>query len=167
MKLPLLVTPRMILRPWTRDDIDGLLGMWTTPDVRRYLWDDVVISRNTAEEVVESHLSTSDKHAVGYWALQPVEQPGTLIGFCGFRFIDASSNLELMYGLLRDFWGKGLATEACVAAIEYLWNATDFTVLYARTDPPNAASVRVMQRVGMQHESTTDTTITYVLHRPR
>lgn len=167
MKLPLLVTPRMILRPWTRDDVDALHKMWTTPDVRRFLWDDLVVPRETVVSVVESHLTTCEQHAIGYWALHLVEQPEALIGFCGFRFIEESPNLELMYGLLRDFWGNGLATEACAAAIDYLWNATDFSVLYARTDPPNAASVRVMRRLGMQHESTADTIITYVSHRTR
>lgn len=167
MTLPLLVTPRMILRPWTRDDVDVLHEMWTTPDVRRYLWDDLVIPRETAVAVVESHHTTCEQHAIGYWNLHLIEQPDTFIGFCGFRFIDETSNLELMYGLMRDFWGRGIATEACAAAIDYLWNATDYSVLYARTDPPNAASVRVMQRLGMQHESATDTTITYVLHRTR
>ena len=166
MTLPVLRTPRLVLRPWTPDDVRELHAMWTTPDVRRYLWDDVEIPREAAEQVVDSHLATAERHAIGYWALDRPEQRDHMIGFCGFRFIDEGSDVELMYGLLSDFWGSGFATEACRAAIDYFWSATNYDVLYARTDPPNVASVRVMKRLGMRHDSTTDTMITYVLCRP-
>ena len=166
MMLPPLRTERLLLRPWTREDVHELHAMWTTPDVRRYLWDDIEISRQTAEQVVDSHFAAAERHAIGYWALELAEHRGSMIGFCGFRFIDEQSDVELMYGLLREFWGMGFATEACNAAIGYFWNATNYDVLYARTDPPNVASVRIMERLGMRHESTTETLITYVLHRP-
>ena len=77
------------------------------------------------------------------------------VGFCGFRFIDEGPEIELVYGLQAEHWGKGLATEACMAALDYLWRFTDYRQVYARTDPPNDKSVRVMLRLGMTHESTT------------
>ena len=43
MGLPTLETERLILRPWSLDDIDALHQIWTDPQVRRYLWDDEVI----------------------------------------------------------------------------------------------------------------------------
>jgi RimJ/RimL family protein N-acetyltransferase len=150
--------------------VDALHALWTAPEVRRYLWDDVVIPRDTAEQLVDSHLATADQRGIGYWALHeplpaaPAEAP--IIGFCGFRIIGDGPEIELMYGLQAENWGKGFATEACLAAIEYLWRSTGFQQVYARTDPPNEASVRVMQRLGMAHESTDPSTITYVLRRP-
>jgi RimJ/RimL family protein N-acetyltransferase len=50
--------------------------------------------------------------------------------------------------------------------MDYLWRATGFDRVYARTDPPNERSVLVMERLGMRHESTTPSMITYVLTRP-
>jgi ribosomal-protein-alanine N-acetyltransferase len=38
-----LQTARLVLRPITTDDIDALHALWTNADVRRYLWDDIVI----------------------------------------------------------------------------------------------------------------------------
>jgi len=167
--LPFIRTERLVLRPWTRDDVDALHALWTTPEVRRYLWDDVVIARDIAEQVVDSHIATADHHAIGYWAIHrppPVTSPeAPIIGFCGFRFVDRGPEIELMYGLRAEHWGKGFATEACLAAIEYLWHSTGFQQVYARTDPPNEGSVGVMRRLGMMHESTTTSTITYVLRR--
>ena len=164
--LPLIRTERLLLRPWNIDNVDQLHAMWTTPDVRRYLWDDIEITSETAKQVVDSHLATVERHDIGYWALELPPDSDRMIGFCGFRFIDEGSDVELMYGLLSEFWGRGLATEGCNAAVEYFWSATKYDVLYARTDPPNVASVRVRERLGMRRESTTDTLITYVLHRP-
>jgi ribosomal-protein-alanine N-acetyltransferase len=89
-----------------------------------------------------------------------------MVGFCGFRFIDDGPEIELMYGLQAEHWGKGLATESSLAALEYLWRSTGFQRVYARTDPPNQGSVRVMQRLGMIHESTSALTIAYILRRP-
>jgi ribosomal-protein-alanine N-acetyltransferase len=170
MGLPSIRTERLVLRPWTRDDVDALHALWTAPDVRRYLWDDVVITREIAEQVVNSHLATADHHGIGYWALHvpPPSSPAgaPISGFCGFRFMGDSPEIELMYGLRAEYWGRGLATEACRSAIEYLWHSTGFHLVYARTDPPNEGSVMVMQRLGMTHVSTGASTVTYVLRRP-
>jgi RimJ/RimL family protein N-acetyltransferase len=169
MGLPVLRTQRLVLRPWTHKDVDALHALWTAPGVRRYLWDDVVITRDVAERLVDSHIALADHHGIGYWALHilPVSlAEAPVAGFCGFRFVDDGPEIELVYGLQAEHWGKGLATEACLAAIEYLWCSTGFQRVYARTDPPNEGSVRVMRRLGMAHESTDPSTITYVLRRP-
>ena len=166
--VPLLRTQRLVLRPWRPDDIDSLHTLFTAPEVRRYLWDDVVIARELVAQLVDSHLVTADHYGIGYWALHlPPTLTGdaAIAGFCGFRFINDGPEIELMYGLRAEHWGKGLATEACWAAIEHLWSSTGFRRVYARTDPPNENSVRVMRRLGMMRESSTESTITYVLHR--
>jgi len=169
--LPPIHTCRLLLRPWTSEDVDELHALWKAPEVRRFLWDDVVITRETAEKIVNTHLVSAADHGIGYWALHerlpasPAAEP--IAGFCGFRFIEDSPEIELMFGLRAEYWGKGFATEASLAAIEYLWQSTGFARLYVRTDPPNERSVRVMHRLGMTHESTTASMVTYVLRRPK
>jgi ribosomal-protein-alanine N-acetyltransferase len=129
--------------------------------VRRYLWDDVVIPRETALEIVESHLITSEQHGFGYWAVCDPSPEAAIAGFCGFRFIDDGPEIEILYGLRGEYWGKGLATEVCQAALDYLWGSTSFGRVYARTDVPNEKSVGVMRRLGMQHESSDEKMIVY------
>ncbi len=162
MRLPLIQTERCTLRPWTREDVDARHALWAAPEVRRYLWDDAIISREAVEQIVDSHLVTAERHGIGYWT---ISLPA-LAGFCGFRFIDDGPDIELMYGLRGEYRGQGFATEACLAAIEYLWRSTGFPRLYARTDPPNERSVRVMHRLGMTHEPVGPSLITCVLPRP-
>lgn len=170
MPLPSICTDRILLRSLRRDDVDAVHSLWTAPEVRRFLWDDIVITCEVAQAVVESHLATVDQFGLGFWAL-PIPPPvssveGPIEGFCGFRFIDKGPEIELLYGLRGEHWGKNLATEAGAAALGYLWRSTSYQRVYARTDPPNFKSVQVMVRLSMVHESTTASMITYVLHRP-
>jgi [ribosomal protein S5]-alanine N-acetyltransferase len=170
MSLPSISIDRILLRPWRREDLDALYALWTLPEISRYLWDDIVIARDTVKQAIESHLMTSDHLNIGYWALQIPPPASTseapIAGFCGFRSIDNGPDIELMYGLRGEYWGSGLATEACAAALEYLSCSTSYRRVYARTDPPNYRSVQVMRRLNMTHESTTASMITYLLRRP-
>lgn len=164
-ELPVLRTERLRLRPFQPGDAELLHSMWTDPFVRRYLWDDVVIPVETVHAVLVSHRETTERARIGYWVIldEPAGQPA---GFCGFRFIGETPDIELMYGLLPHFCGRGLATEASRSALDYLWAETPFDRVYARTDPPNGASVGVMRRLGMTHHSSTAAMITYFLDRP-
>lgn len=171
MGLPTLETERLILRPWSLDDIDALHQIWTDPQVRRYLWDDEVISSQRVAAAVEDGVAAANRNGVGLWCVLP-KPASALAGFCGFRYIDDASEIELLYGLLPDYWGQGLATEAARAALAYGFDAALFTRVYVRTDAPNRASVRVMERLGMKFERETrlaarSTLIYSLTRRPR
>ena len=79
MSLPVIRTGRLVLRPWTVEDVDSLHALWTSPEVRRYLWDDLVISREVAAQVVESHLA-----AVQSWH-RLLDDPRATAGVAGRR----------------------------------------------------------------------------------
>jgi ribosomal-protein-alanine N-acetyltransferase len=170
MSLPSFCTDRVLFRSLRRDDVDAVHSLWTAPEVRHFLWDDIVITRDAVQEVVESHLATVDQFGLGFWALHipppALQAAAPVAGFCGFRFIEDCPEIELLYGLRGEHWGKGLGTEACAAALGYLWRSTSYRQVYARTDPPNYKSVQVMLRLGMTHQSTTASAITYMLRRP-
>lgn len=170
MPLPVIHTTRLLLRPWALEDVDALHALWTAPEVRRYLWDDTIITREVAAQLVANHLETSDRHGIGFWALHATGSGATsealMAGFCGFRFFEDGSEIELLYGLRAAYWRRGLAAEASRAAIEYVWRSTAFQRVYARTDSPNERSVRVIERLGMTPDSSSDALITFVLRRP-
>lgn len=139
----ILDTARLRLTPVTRGDVEVLHRMWTDPSVRRYLWDDVVIDRETAEAVVEQTVADWSAHAYGLWL---VTENDAVVGFCGFR--SSEEGPELLFGLLPHAWHRGFATEAGEAALRYLFGL-GHRKAWGATDPPNAASVRVMERIGM------------------
>jgi len=165
MALPAIATGRLILRPFGAGDVDALHAIWADPDVRRYLWDDVAIPRDRAVEEVRAAMDTAALHGIGYWTLR--ETPaGPLIGDCGFRFFGSTADIELMCGLLRPFWGRGLAAEAVRAALQYLWQSTAFPRVHGQADLPNERSVRLMERLGMRYQCAGEKLVMYVLDRP-
>ena len=70
MCLPVLETRRLTLRPFGVEDLDALHAIWTDPDVRRYLWDDLIISRERAAETLADAIATAAKDGIGYWTLR-------------------------------------------------------------------------------------------------
>jgi len=145
-------------------DIDRLHALWTEPDMRRFLWDDIIISRDRAGEEVERGILNVARHDIGYWIIESQKQDD-LLGFCGFRLIEQGPDIELMYGLKRACWGRGLATEASRAVLAWLWASTGYQRVFARTDPPNEKSIALMQRLGMRPHAASSTLISYVLDK--
>jgi ribosomal-protein-alanine N-acetyltransferase len=164
MTLPELNTDHCYLRPWTPDDLGALQQLLADADVRRYLCDDEIFPAEQVSGLINRHLQLVEDRNAGMWFVH--EKPGSpLIGFCGFLPVEGTPDIELMYGLLPQFWGRGLATEVSRAVLEHLWAQTDFERVLARTDPPNLKSVEVMKRLGMTCLSSTESMITYVLPR--
>ena len=145
--MTVLETPRLRLTPVTLDDVDVLHRIWCDPKVRQFLWDDVEIDRATAMQVVEQSVSDWSKHCYGFWLIH--DREGQALGFVGFRSAAETEEPELLFGLLPAYWNQGIATEAGEAALAYLFESGRFTSAWAAADPPNAASFRVMQRLGM------------------
>lgn len=146
-------TSRLVLRPFLREDSEALHALWIAPGMRKFLWDDEVISAETAADVIESSIASFGAESLGFWALHLLAG-GELIGFCGLRrFQDDHSTkreVEILYGLAEDFQHRGLATEAAAAVLHYGFARAGLERIYAGADPPNTASIRVMDRLGMR-----------------
>lgn len=148
-KLLEIETARLSLRPCRESDIDDLHRLWTDPQVRKYLWDDVIITREQAAEVVSASLESFERNGFGQWVVS-LKESDSLIGFCGFRFFGDPPEVEILYGLAPAHWGKGFATEAAKAMMRCGFEENGFERIYAGADPPNAASFRVMENCRMK-----------------
>lgn len=65
MTLPVIETARLRLRPFKLDDVDALHRLWTEPEVRQYLWDGDVITRERVESLVNTSLTSFEDHGFG------------------------------------------------------------------------------------------------------
>jgi ribosomal-protein-alanine N-acetyltransferase len=161
-------TARLTIRPYRPDDVDALHRLWTDPEVRRYLWDDAVIPLATAAQAVQASIDSTETHGYGHWAVC-LRGTDDVIGFCGFRVLDDGPDIELLYGLAPAHWGKGLATEASRTLLSWGFSEYPWDRILAITDAPNAASIRVMERLGMSFQKRIDhhglDTVFYVIER--
>lgn len=163
-----LSTPRLQLRPCAAADVETLHAFWTDPDVRKYLWDDEVISLEQVAEVVASSTQDFATHGFGHWCAT-WKDSSALVGWCGLRYFGNPPEVEVLYGVMPQAWGQGLAVEATRAVLAYGFATLGLERIYAGTDPPNKASVRVMEKVGMRFDKRLEinglAAIYYVLSR--
>ena len=163
-----LETARLSLRPLVMNDVDQIHRIWTDPDVRKYLWDDEVISREQAASVLADSLAHFEGTGDGLWAARQKDEE-TIIGFCGYWFFHDPPELELLYGMATQQWGRGLAAEAARAMMRYGFEELGLARVQASTDALNRASVRVMEKCGMTFDRRAETngldTIYYAMVR--
>jgi ribosomal-protein-alanine N-acetyltransferase len=165
----ILETARLWLRPFAPVDVDALHRLWIDPEVRRYLWDDIVIARERAAGEVEDSIASFDDNGFGMWVVM-LSGATEVAGFAGFRlFGKPKTSKELMYGMAPQYWGRGYATELARELLRFGFEQLGEERIWARTDPPNTASKRVMEKVGMTYvgrERDGDLEIvTYVMER--
>ena len=149
-----LATERLRLRPVAAADVDALHALWADPQVRRWLWDDVVIDRATAAERVAASEASFAASGWGLWALEP-RAGGALLGVAGLVEMDPAIGPEISYSLHPDHQGRGYATEAARAVLDHAFDALGFARMPGRTDAPNRASAHVLERLGMRFEGET------------
>lgn len=146
---PVLGTERLTLRPFDRADVSELHELFTDADVRRHLLDDMIVSRAWLEEEVASSQARFGDNSCGLWTLRE-HGDERIVGFVGFRPFFGPPELQLLYGLLPSYWGRGYATEAAAAAIDYAFGVLGLEEVRAASDAPNSASIELLLRLGMR-----------------
>ena len=94
------------------------------------------------------------KFHYGNWAVIQ-NDTSKLIGYCGLTYeADVCGNPEttLGYRFAKQHWGKGYATEAVMATLDYSFNTLNLKRIVATIDPHNIASLKVAQKAGMVYE---------------
>jgi [ribosomal protein S5]-alanine N-acetyltransferase len=144
-------TARLRLRPLAKADVDELHALWSSPEVRKYLWDDEVIAHQRTSSLVEESLRLFAAHGYGLWGARLLDR-GELVGFGGFWYFHTPPKLELLYGIAPEHWNRGLATEIAQALVRYGFEELEFPEVRASTNAPNAASVSVLEKAGLRFE---------------
>ena len=147
-----LSTERLLLRPFTLDDVDALHTLWADREVRRYLFDGEVQARERVVEVVDNSIEGFADVGYGFFSMRRRESPAGIVGFSGFRPFDEPGVVEMLFAVAPSHWGRGYATEATREVLRYGFEQCDLRRVVATTDTPNQRSVRVLQRLGLFFE---------------
>ncbi|HSE37072.1 MAG TPA: GNAT family N-acetyltransferase [Blastocatellia bacterium] len=144
----IITTARLCLRPLSLNDLEPVHALWTESGVRRFLFDDQIISCEQAASEINQSAERFKTDGCGLWGAT-YRQKTELIGFCGYRPFHDPPQLQLLYGFHPDHWYKGLATEASRAMLRFGFERLGFQRVVASADAPNTASLRVMEKAGM------------------
>jgi [ribosomal protein S5]-alanine N-acetyltransferase len=147
---PVLETARLMLRPLDAGDANALHRVSNEPGVRRYLWDDEPIEEATSRDLIAQSNRTFSEEDVGLFGVR-MRGREDLLGFCGFVRLEGMKEPELLYELTQEVWGKGIATEAARACVQYAYGEVGMERVIAGADAPNTASLRVIEKLGMEY----------------
>jgi RimJ/RimL family protein N-acetyltransferase len=143
-----LETTRLQLQPCRIEDVELAHALWTNERVRRFLFDERVISQDEARSFVEASVANFAEYGYGLW-LVFARDADQFVGFVGFLRSEGETP-NLIYGIHPDFWGAGYATEAASAVLSYALKELALPKVKADVDEPNLASVRVLEKLGMK-----------------
>jgi RimJ/RimL family protein N-acetyltransferase len=143
-----LTTEALELRPCAAGDLDVLLRLWTNPAVRRFLFDDREVSREEALHFIERSETCFREEGYGLWLFFEKGDP-SLAGFSGL-LRSPEGEASLIFGTRPDLDGRGYAFQAAAAVVDYAFGTLGIARVVADVDEPNAASIRVLEKLGMR-----------------
>lgn len=133
-----IVTERLVLRTAEPGDVEAMHAVLSDPRAMTW-WSS--LPHETMEQTqvwLAGMIAKGPEHPDFV-----IERDGQVIGKAGFWKLP-----DVGYILHPDHWGQGLAREAVAAAIDHVFATTDFDTLTADVDPENAASIRLLERLG-------------------
>lgn len=150
-----LRTDRLLLRPFTRGDVDAVYEYRRREDVARYLFD-VALSREECALAIQQRIGQTALEQEDDKIILAVELPqtGALVGEITLilRSLDARQG-EIGWIFNPDYQGNGYATEAASALLDLAFGPGDMHRVMARCDVRNDPSWRLMERLGMRREA--------------
>ena len=145
---PILTTPRLRLRPMTKEDLATTFAYAGTPENTEYMlflpYRDLSEAEAELQKMEEKMEQTPQRDY--FFA---IERNNTHIGEISLEMNPAMTEAELGWILHRDHWGNGYMTEAALAVRDFAKNIPTLRILYAHCDSRNHASSAIMKRLGM------------------
>ncbi len=146
-----LETERLILRPLGSDDLGAVHAYLSDPETMTYMG-----GPQTRESVVGFLERQRDLHSdngYGLWAV--VERAtGRVVGDAGVVALGGPPSIaghRLRYMVNRELWGRGYATEAAEASLDFAFRILRLSEVKAITHPEHRVSQRVLEKIGMAY----------------
>jgi RimJ/RimL family protein N-acetyltransferase len=150
-----LETSRLTLRPFVESDFDAVYAMRSDPEVALYLYQGPLSEEETRSRL-ERNMALSAWTAEGDWlSVAVVERAtGLTVGDLAFHWVsERDRTAEVGFVFDSRHQGKGFATEAARALVEWAFGSGGFHRVIGRTEARNLASARVLEKLGMRLEA--------------
>lgn len=153
---PRIETERLVLRPWRGEDFDAYWEIQKQPEVYRHFGPEPMAREDCWRRMCAA-TGLWSLVGFGWWAVETRDE-GRLVGTVGFlfprrdmepQFFDGPEMGWLMSG---DVHGKGMAAEACRAALGWAHANLPPSAIWAMIAPENASSIRLADRLGFEYQ---------------
>ena len=150
--LPVITTPRLLLRWISEDDVDGLYDIFSSPQVMRYWSSGPLANRAAAAEMQRKIVAGNQSETMLKWGLA-LRDSNTVVGTATlFNLNLDNGRAEIGYALGHAHWKQGYMNEALQALVSHAFEVMQLRRLEADVDPRNLASIRTLERLGFQRE---------------
>lgn len=148
MNSPPLETDRLILRPFSKEDLDALLAIYGDEEANRFLPWFPIRTKREAEQLFQEKYEKAYQGPRGFHYALCLKADNVPVGYVHVSMDDSH---DLGYALRKDFWGQGIITEACQAVLARL-KVDGLPYITATHDINNPASGQVMKKLGMKYQ---------------
>lgn len=149
----MIESERLIFRKFTLDDLPLLIEQRSDPDVSKYLGGSKLQNPEALATRIRFYMECYESHGFGMCAM--IWKPtGEMIGSAGIQPLDGTDDIEVGYSMIKDYWGKGIGTEAARAWMDHGFNHFGLDRIVAVAHTENAASRHIMDKIGMKYEKT-------------
>jgi RimJ/RimL family protein N-acetyltransferase len=144
----ILETHRLLLRPFTLDDVDALEAVLGDPVAMQFY--PASLTREGVEVWIKKSLARYEKDGCGLHAMV-LKGSGEVIGDCGciVQLVEERDQVEIGYHVRRNLWGNGFATEAARACMDYAFGQLGVPRVISMIRPENLSSRRVAEKNGL------------------
>lgn len=142
-------TKRLILRNFEQSDAKDVEKFWGDEDVMEHSGG--AVPHEFIPKVLASYLKCQTDKGISVYAVEEKES-GRVIGAAGFNVRTSSEKVELVYHFAKDAWGKGYATEAARACIDFAKAKGNVGTIYASADLKNPGSLKILEKVGFDYK---------------
>lgn len=151
-------TERLILRPFSEDDVERLFLLDSNPEVMKYIGIKPLTQKEQSAEVIKMIQKQYLENGIGRLAVIEKESD-LLIGWSFFKYLTEEINgiknvYDLGYRFLPEFWGKGYATESAKASLDYGFKVMNLDKICAYAHSENVASNHTLRKLGFQEKGT-------------
>ena len=145
-------TERLLIRPFKMEDIAPSYKMNLDAEVSKYTGDGGVVSKKEIERrIVENVFGDYQKHGFGRLAVE-LKGENKFIGFTGLKYLEDLDEVDLGYRFMKEYWGKGIATESAKACVNLGFNTLELKRMIAMVLPENKGSIKVLEKLNFEYE---------------
>ncbi|WP_234534482.1 GNAT family N-acetyltransferase [Paenibacillus pseudetheri] len=149
-----LHTERLHLRKMKVSDSPSLFKVWSDPEVTEFMNIDCFTDESQAKDMIKFLDEFSLENKAIRFSIIEMES-NEIIGSCGFNSLDfENEKAEIGYDIARAFWGRGYASEAISALLDYAFSTLKLNRIEGKVEPENVNSVKVLQKLNFMFEGT-------------